>query len=370
MQNPPKLMVAGGGTGGHILAGVAIAQEWRKQTHESAPILFVGCKNGIEERLVPKSGFPLELLSLGSLNQVSLGKKLKTLSQLPGALLKSFRILRREKPACVVGVGGYASGPVVLMAWVLGIPRAIVEQNSIPGITNRILGRFVKTVFCAFPGTEGCFPNANVFVTGNPIRLDMQPLPQAPREPFTVFIFGGSQGALGINTLVLDALSFLIDLKPRLRIIHQTGERDFERVKKGHEKTGFNSKVEKFIYEMRDAYASASLLICRAGSSTLSEIAAVGRAAILVPFPFASDNHQEKNARVFSDPAAAILMTQKGASGEDLARVIRTFIEEPKKLEALEEGVRKFYRPFAARDIVKELLTELDSIPTRKVTSA
>ncbi len=363
MLKAPKLIVAGGGTGGHILAGVAIAQEWRRQTQETAPVLFVGCKGGIEERLVPKSGFPLELLTLGSLNQVSLGRKVKTMFQLPLAILKSFQILRREKPSCVVGVGGYASGPVVLVAWMLGIPRAIVEQNSIPGITNRLLGRFVKTVFCAFPGTDSSFPGAKVYVTGNPIRLDIQPLPQAPRDPFTIFIFGGSQGALGINTLVLESLKFLDDLKPRLRIIHQTGERDFERVKAGHEKAGFCSQVEKFVYEMKNAYASASLLICRAGSSTLSEIAAVGRAAVLIPFPFASDNHQEKNARVFSDQGAAILMTQKSASGEDLARVIRQFIEAPKTLEPLEEGVRKFYRPFAAHDIVKELLTELDSLP-------
>ncbi|MDR3605981.1 MAG: undecaprenyldiphospho-muramoylpentapeptide beta-N-acetylglucosaminyltransferase [Oligoflexia bacterium] len=361
-----KLLVAGGGTGGHVLAGVAVADAWKKQP--DASVLFVGAHGGIEEKLVPRAGYELQLLKLGSLNRVSLAKRLRTLVLLPLSLVKSCQILLREKPDAVLGVGGYASGPIVLCARVLsalGLIRAktaILEQNSVPGMTNRLLGRVVDTVFCAFPGTEGNFPKQAakqaVFLTGNPVRSAMRRFAPASADPFTVFIFGGSQGAAGINTLVINALPFLLsrqDLKGRLHFIHQTGENDFERVRAAHEKAGSSARVEKFIHDMADCYEKASLLICRSGSSTLSEVAAVGRASILVPFPFASDNHQEMNARTFSDREAAFLMLQGTSSGEELARRIRECFDNPEMLRQMEGLVAGFYRPDAAQDIVQEL---------------
>lgn len=353
---PPTLMIAGGGTGGHVLAGVAVADAWRGRFGPNARVLFVGAAGGMEERLVPRAGYPLELLKLGGLNQVSWGRRLRTFVQLPLSLLRSLRILLKERPQAVLGVGGYASGPLVLLARCLARNTAIIEQNAIPGMTNRILGRWVSQVFCAFPGNTSDFPAGKVTVTGNPVRSAMKPLPSASRDPFTIFIFGGSQGALGINTLVLEALPHLEDLKPRLAFIHQTGEKDHDRVLEGHRIARTRSRVEKFIFEMPEAYAQASLLVCRAGSTTLSEIAAVGRASVLIPFPFASNNHQEKNARIFADAGAAHLLRQGQATGEDLARIIREAVMDPvKKVVPMEQACREFYRPGAARMIVERL---------------
>ncbi len=353
-----SLIVAGGGTGGHVLAGVAIADAW-KQTTPGAKIVFVGAHGGIEERLVPRAGYPLQLLSLGALKSVSFTKRITTLLKLPLSLFNSARILLRERPRAVVGVGGYASGPLVLMArlmgWMWGARVAILEQNAVPGFTNRVLGRFVHFVLSAFPGVESRFPRGKVRVSGNPVREAMKPMPSASRDPFTIFIFGGSQGALGINTLILDAIPFLQDLKSRLRFIHQTGEKDFDRVVEGHRKLGTQARVEKFIYDMPECYGAASLLVCRAGSSTLAEIAAVGRASVLIPFPYAADNHQQKNAELFVDAGAARLLVQFQSKGEDLARMIRELVTDASKVESMERSVRAFYRPQAALDVVKAL---------------
>jgi len=326
----PKLMIAGGGTGGHVLAGISVAEEWQKQfklNREMNRICFIGAQGRMEEQLVPQAGYPLKLLRVGSLNRVSFQRKLTTLFQLPLAFLHSAYFLFREKPSVLLGVGGYSSGPVLLMARVmnaLGLLKtkiAMLEQNSVPGFTNRLVSRFADIIFAAFPGTEKQFAGKKVIVTGNPIRMVMQPMPSAKRIPFTIFIFGGSQGAVGINTLVIEALAHLKPLKDQLKWIHQTGVKDFERVQKAYFEAGIVGRIEKFIDDMASVYQESSLIICRAGSSTLSEIAAVGRASILIPLPTAADNHQEHNARVLSEAGAAHLFIQTGAQGEDLAPV-------------------------------------------------
>lgn len=355
------LIVAGGGTGGHVLAGVAVADAWRESTGEQATVLFVGAKGGIEEKLVPRAGYPLSLLRLGSLNRVSWMTRFKTLMLLPFSLFKSLWILLSTRPAAVLGVGGYASGPLVLMARVLSFFRlicvktSILEQNSVPGMTNRILGHLVQRVFCVFPGMDSKFSGNKVVLTGNPIRSAIRPLPSASRNPFTLFIFGGSQGAVGINSLVIEALPLFEDLKDQLRFIHQTGEKDFDRVFEAYRKAGIQARVEKFIFDMPAAYAEASLVISRAGSSTLAEIAAVRRAALLVPFPFASDNHQEKNARIFANEGAAFLLPQQTSNGLDLARIVRKILKDHSIIDQMEKAVSAFYRPDAAKSIVEEL---------------
>lgn len=350
-----KLLITGGGTGGHIFAGVAIADQWKK-TYPNSRILFVGAAGGIEERLVPKAGYPLEVIRLGSLKGVSLGKRLRTLFQLPIALIKAAVILIRERPEAVVGVGGYASGPVVLIArllgWSWGVHTAILEQNAVPGFTNRILARFSHAVFCAFPGIESQFPIRKTALTGNPVRNTMNSFPSAARDPFTVFIFGGSQGAVGINTLVLDSFEYLREFLPKLRFIHQTGERDFERVQRGYEVAGVIGRIEKFIHDMPDCYRAASLVVCRAGSSTLAELAVVRRAAVLIPFPYASDNHQEKNARLFVDKGAAEILIQGTATGKDLAAKITEYFLDSTKVSAMELSIGTFYGGNAPERIV------------------
>lgn len=359
MKNSKRLLIAGGGTGGHVLAGIAVADLWKQSG--LGEVFFAGAQGGIEEKLVPRAGYSLELLKLGSLNRVGIKRKIQTLFQLPFAFIKSVLILKKIRPYAVFGVGGYASGPILLTAkllsWlkVIDARVAILEQNSVPGMTNRILGKFVDQIFSAFPGTEPYFNSDHVLVTGNPVRSDLMPMSPAPRLPFTVFIFGGSQGALGINTLVLEALPFLADLKGKIFFIHQTGEKDFIRVNEAYDKGGTKAVVEKFIYNMKSAYSEASLLVCRAGSSTLAEIAAVGRASVLVPFPYASNNHQEKNAQIFVDTGAAILIPQFKSKGEDLARVIRECMSNPYKIEKMEKAVAAFYKPDAAKEIVLEL---------------
>lgn len=357
----PSLIVAGGGTGGHVLAGIAVADAWRAAVGEQAQVLFVGAQGGIEEKLVPRGGYALELLHLGALNRVSWAKKLRTALLLPFSFWKSLSILLTHRPDAVLGVGGYASGPLVLTAKVLrllrisGLKTAILEQNSVPGLTNRWLGKWVDLVFCAFPGTENQFGQASTILTGNPVRSSIQKFPSAPREPLTVFIFGGSQGALGINSLVIAALPFLEPVQAQIRFIHQTGERDFERVLGAYRSRNMDVRVEKFIYDMPECYKSASLVICRSGSSTLAEIAAVGRAAVLVPFPQASDNHQEKNARVFSEAGAARLLLQQNTTGKELAELILDLLHKTKLIDEMEKAVSQFYRPMAAQDIVKNL---------------
>lgn len=359
-MSPSKtLLIAGGGTGGHVLAGIAVAELWKQSGQ--GEVFFVGAQGGIEEKLVPRAGYSLELLKLGSLNRVGIGRKVLTLFQLPFSFVKSVKILKKLKPHAVFGVGGYSSGPVLLMAKVLVCLRildtkiAILEQNAVPGMTNRILGKFVDQIFSAFPGTEDSFGSGRVTVTGNPVRSDLNPMPPATRLPFTVFIFGGSQGALGINSMILDALPLLADLKGKIFFIHQTGEKDFYRVKEGYDQAGVKAVVEKFIFNMKSAYSEASLLVCRAGSSTLAEIAAVARASVLIPFPYASDNHQEKNAKIFVDEGAAILLPQFKARGEDLARIIRECMSDFRKIENMEKLVSHFYKPNATKDIVSEL---------------
>jgi UDP-N-acetylglucosamine--N-acetylmuramyl-(pentapeptide) pyrophosphoryl-undecaprenol N-acetylglucosamine transferase len=357
-------MVAGGGTGGHVFAGVAVADAWRARFGAATPVVFVGAQGRIEEKLVPRAGYPLLLLKLGSLKSVTLARRLKTFYQLPIALARSTIYILKHQPQAVLGVGGFASGPLVLMARGLRLfglthsRTAILEQNSVPGFTNRVLGRFVDTVFCSFPGTETQFSRKSVLVTGNPVRGTMARLAPAARDPFTIFIFGGSQGARGINFMVIEALASLGDLKGKLKFIHQTGEADYERVLEEHRRAGTQARVEKFIHEMPAAYAESSLLVCRAGSSTLSELAAVGRAAVLVPLPTASDNHQEKNARVFSDAGAAFLLRQGQGGGERLATLIRECVADPGRIAQVEKTVVAFCRPDAARDIVETLAHE------------
>ncbi len=362
MKPSKRLLVAGGGTGGHILAGVAIADEWKRKLSESSAfdpeVLFVGAEQGLEARLVPKHGYELKVLKIGPLNRVSLKTRLQTAIQLPMSFIRAFFILLAYRPHAVIGVGGYASGPVVLfarlLAPVLGIRTAIIEQNSVAGFTNRVLGKWVHRVFCAFEAGGRNFPAKKILVTGNPIRSSLKLLPPAPSEPFTIFVFGGSQGALGINTMMLESLPHL--KSENLRIIHQTGVKDYERVKAGYERAGVEARVEKFIDDMGACYAQANLVVCRAGSSSMSEIASVGRAAVFIPLPTAADNHQEVNARIFEQARSALVVAQASLTGAQFAEFLLDLKRHPERIRSMEERVRAFYRSDSAARIVEDLL--------------
>jgi UDP-N-acetylglucosamine--N-acetylmuramyl-(pentapeptide) pyrophosphoryl-undecaprenol N-acetylglucosamine transferase len=350
------LVIAGGGTGGHVLAGISIADAWKAETGSESKVYFIGTRGGMEEKLVPKSGYPLYLLRIGALNQVSLKRKIFTLFQLPLAFVDSLIFFLKTKPDVVIGVGGYSSGPAVLVARLLGIHSAILEQNVVSGLTNRWLSRFVHRIFSAFPLNEKShLPKEKVEVTGNPVRSKLNPELPIVTQPFTVFIFGGSQGAIGINTLVLDSLDYLKIHQAKIQFIHQTGEKDFDRVNASYEKHGFRARVEKFIYEMGDAYKQSSLVICRAGSSTLAELARVRRPAVLIPYPFASDRHQEKNALQFVQAGACEILLQDKSTGKDIAEMILRFHNDPNRLEKMAKNIAKFDRPDAAKKIVKML---------------
>jgi UDP-N-acetylglucosamine--N-acetylmuramyl-(pentapeptide) pyrophosphoryl-undecaprenol N-acetylglucosamine transferase len=362
MKANNRLLIAGGGTGGHVLAGVAIADEWIRQLGgldgKEAEVLFVGSAQGLESKLVPKAGYSLKLLKIGALNKVSLKTRLQTMVQLPLSFLKTFFILCAYRPHAVIGVGGYSSGPVVLLARILSplfkTRTAIIEQNSVAGFTNRMLGRRVQKVFCAFAASGKSFEAKKVVVTGNPIRSSLRRLPPSTMNPFTLFIFGGSQGAQGINTMILDALPFLKNAG--VEFIHQTGVKDFERVQAGYQREGIGgARIERFIDDMNSCYAKASLVICRAGASTLSELASVGRAGIFIPLPTAADNHQEKNARIFEQDQAAWVVTQGSLTGSDFAKMILNLKSNPPEIQKVEMRVQKFYQSDSAFQIVQGL---------------
>ncbi|NNC14607.1 undecaprenyldiphospho-muramoylpentapeptide beta-N-acetylglucosaminyltransferase [Corallococcus exiguus] len=350
-----KVLIAGGGTGGHLFPGIALAEEVVTR-HPANEVVFVGTEKGLEARVVPKEGYPLELVKVQGLKGKGFIGLLKGLIALPMAFLASFRILSRHKPDVVVGVGGYASGPVVLAAWLMGIPTAIQEQNALPGLTNKVLGRIVKVVFTSFEEARNHFPEAKVQMIGNPIRkklMDNYLRSSSAHEKFSVLIFGGSLGARGLNNRVLEALDSLGDVKGQLDIVHQTGKLDLENVTKGYADKGFAdvAQVVEFIDDMSSAYAKADLVICRAGATSLAELTVCKKPSILVPFPHATDNHQEVNARALVDAGAAIMFRESELTGQKLAETLRGLMTDPAKLKQMAKKAGIFGRPAAAKEL-------------------
>jgi UDP-N-acetylglucosamine--N-acetylmuramyl-(pentapeptide) pyrophosphoryl-undecaprenol N-acetylglucosamine transferase len=355
-----RLLVAGGGTGGHVFPGIALAEEVVTR-HPANDVVFVGTARGLEATVVPQAGFPIELIDVKGLKGKGLLETLRNLLLLPLAFVQSVRILRRWRPDVVVGVGGYASGPVVLVAWLLRIPTAVQEQNAIPGITNRMLGRVVRAAFTAFPEAARFFPRRRVYQLGNPIRRTlmenyMRPVSKHPTP--CLLVFGGSQGAHALNMRVIEALPHLADLRGALRITHQTGARDREQVEKGYRACGFDPDVREFITDMSAAYAQADLVLCRAGATTLAELTVCKKPSILVPFPAAADNHQVHNARSLVDAGAAIMIEERNLTGEVLAGEIRTVLDAPERRERMARAAGRLGSPQAAREIA-DVCTEL-----------
>ncbi|TDJ51396.1 MAG: undecaprenyldiphospho-muramoylpentapeptide beta-N-acetylglucosaminyltransferase [Nitrospina sp.] len=334
-----SVVIAGGGTGGHLYPGIALAKALMKHDAD-IEITFIGTRQGIESRVLPREGLKLKtILSGGLLGKKGIGRWVNWI-KLPVSLLQSMAFLLMHRPRLVVGVGGYVSGPVALSAWALRIPVLIHEQNTVPGVTNRWLGKIADTVAVTFEMSKKYFPAHKVEATGNMIREEFSEAKEAnvpASGKFTVLVLGGSQGAHSINQAMLDALDALAPVKDRLQIIHQTGQADEAEVKAGYEHKGFSADARAFIYDMADQYRKASLIVCRAGATTLAEVTALGIPAVLVPFPFAAHNHQEHNARALESGGAARVILDKDVSGEALARIILDGIEHPDRLREMAE---------------------------------
>lgn len=351
-----RLVITGGGTGGHIFAGVAVAQEFVSQS-KANEVLFVGSQYGLETRLVPKAGFKLETVKLGKLVGQNALTRAMTLFQIPIAILRCMRILRAFKAEMVVGVGGYAAGPCIVAAKLLGIPTGVLEQNSVMGFTNKLSAGLAQHVFLAFDEIPKGAPPEKCVVTGNPARSGLKPAAVKPTKPFVIFAFGGSQGAGGINKMLLEAAKEFLPMKDDIKIIHQTGEREYESVVKQYAEIGFAAEVHKFIDDMQAMYNRASIVVCRAGSGTICELGATRNAAIFIPFPFAAGNHQEVNARVIERSGAAHVLVQGKSNGSELAAMIRKLMNNPQELEQMRSCMEQFYRPDAARRIVDLMKT-------------
>ncbi|MCI0489442.1 MAG: undecaprenyldiphospho-muramoylpentapeptide beta-N-acetylglucosaminyltransferase [Blastocatellia bacterium] len=343
-----RVIIAAGGTGGHIFPGVAIARELKRRDKETA-ILFVGTPRGLESKIVPREGFELELIRVGALKGVSLFERTKSLIGLPMSFISALRLLRRFRPDVVIGVGGYSSGPVLLMAALSRRPTMVVEPNAMPGFTNRVLARFVDTAALTFEEAQKYFRGRG-HVTGNPVRGDFADLKKKERgEKVHVLIFGGSQGAHAINMAMAEALPLLASKRDALTITHQTGERDFEEISRRYREAGFEgAEVKPFINDMAKHFERADVLVCRAGATTAAEVAAAGKAAIFIPFPFATDDHQRKNAQAFERAGAARMIVQKELAPERLAEEIIRLIERPEEIDRMEEASRALGRPDSA----------------------
>lgn len=356
-----RVIIAGGGTGGHVIPALAIAQELRSSY--KAEVLFVGTPRGIEKRLVPAAGFPLQLIEVGALNRVSLATRVKTVLDLPRALMASARIIREFRPDVMIGVGGYASGPAMLMGYVLRIPTIAFEPNVVPGFANRLVARTVKAAAVQFETTCRYFHSCQV--TGVPVRREFFNVPPRPQEALpTLLIFGGSQGAHAINQAVLEALPRLAEAVPGLFLIHQTGEKDYVDAQAAYLKQMLAAEVSPFIDDMPGAFARADLVLCRSGASTVAEITAAGKPAIFIPLPTAADDHQRRNAEILVAGNAARLLPQAELTAERLVAEIGSLLYDRALLSNMATAARGFAHPDAATRIA-EMAARLAGIQTQ-----
>lgn len=351
-----KVLIAAGGTGGHIFPGIAVAKEILRRDTKSE-VLFVGTARGLETKIVPANGFRLSLIESAGLKNVGLWGKLKGLLILPKSFLEAWRLIKDFKPNVVVGAGGYVSGPVLLTASLMRIPTLVMDSNALPGFTNRQLAMFVDKAALTFEESLPYFGKKGI-VTGNPVRKEFFEIAPKPRgEKVNLLVFGGSQGARAINNAMVDALEKLP--ADKLQITHQTGESDFEKIKAAYEKSAFpTADVRPFISNMVDEFAKADLVVCRAGATTCAELAAAGKAAIMIPLPTAADDHQRKNAEALQRAGASKMILQKDLSGERLANEILSLINQPEKIGEMESAARKLARKDAAEATVN-LIEEL-----------
>ena len=359
-------MIAGGGTGGHLYPGVAVARELLRRQPD-ARVTFAGTARGLEATLVPKEGFELDVIRSAGLKGRSIVNVLRALAMVPVSLANAWALLSRRRPNVVVGVGGYSSGPVVLVAAVRGIPTLLLEQNAVPGLTNRLLARVVRAAALTYDDVNHYF-GRNAFVTGNPVRPEFYspsmanapsttaPGPSAIGHAPRVLILGGSQGAHAINMAMVAAAAELGRRHTGLQVVHQTGQRDLATVREGYERAGISARAESFLDGVAGEMRSADLVICRAGATTLAELAAVGRPAVFVPLPSATDDHQRKNAAVLVNAGAAVMIEQTRLNAETLVSTVSALLTDAARRDAMGVSMKRFARPDAAAKIVDRLL--------------
>jgi len=347
-----KLMVAGGGTGGHIYPAIAIAQEFLARGGDRR-VVFVGTEYGLEKTIVPRAGFPLEFISVGGLKGKGPVDLVKNLARLPLGFVQAWRLIGKHRPSVVLGVGGYSSGPVLLAAWLRRVPTLIHESNAFPGLANRMLARVVKAVAVAFPDAGPRMKRRDAVVTGNPIRREFFEAEKTASERKRLLIFGGSQGSHVLNEAMAGALLFLARLKGRLEIVHQTGPKELDIVSDAYKNSAFDdARVVPYLDPIAGEIASADLVVSRAGAMTIGELAAVGRAAILVPFAAATNNHQELNARAVERAGGAIVITEAELSPERLGLAIAEIINDPDRAARMGAAARSLAVPDATKKIV------------------
>jgi UDP-N-acetylglucosamine--N-acetylmuramyl-(pentapeptide) pyrophosphoryl-undecaprenol N-acetylglucosamine transferase len=355
-----KLLIAGGGTGGHIIPAIAIAQEWLSRGKEREVVL-VGTERGIEMKLVPQAGLPLETLRVAGLKGKGGATLAKNLAMLAPAMLDARRVLKKHKPVAAFGVGGYAAGPMMLATWFSGIPNVIFEPNAEPGLTNKLLARLSKRIATGYEISARAWGKKAV-VTGCPVRPEFFSIEARRLEkPFRLLITGGSQGALPINRTFVDAMDLLAARKSDLSIVHQTGERDYNAVRTAYARREINAEVVPFLTNMAERFAWADVIVCRAGAITAAEIAAAGRAAIFIPFGAATDSHQLRNAQEMSNAGAGRFINEKELTADRLTNEIFSLIDQPGQIEKRSNAARALARPFATRDIV-DLIEEAANV--------
>ncbi len=349
-------LMAGGGTGGHVMPLLAVAEQLRARGHEA---FFIGTRNGFEARLVPARGFPLDFIEIGGFQGVGLRAKLRLLWQLPLSILASLASISRHRPAACFSLGGYAAAPPVIASLIRGLPLVVMEPNAMPGLVNRRLGRFARKALLSFPQAASYFPAATVEVTGLPVRDAFFALEPKPfTGSITLLITGGSQGSQTLNRAVRELWPLLRASRLPVRLIHQCGRRDVETISRDFVSTGLDGEVSAFLDDMPSAVAAADLVLSRAGAGAVSELAAAGRPAILVPFPFATDDHQAKNAQAFVDAGAALMFRDEELTGNTLHDLLHRFLADPATLSSMASASRSLAKSGAAHraaDILLEI---------------
>jgi UDP-N-acetylglucosamine--N-acetylmuramyl-(pentapeptide) pyrophosphoryl-undecaprenol N-acetylglucosamine transferase len=354
------IVVAGGGTGGHLYPGIAVARELLRRVPD-ARVSFAGTARGLEARVVPKEGFELDLIRSAGIKGKSVTSRLRGAALLPVGFGDAWRIISRRRPQVVIGVGGYSSGPVVLVAALRGISTMVLEQNAVPGLTNRLLARWVRAAAVTFEETLAHFPGRG-FVAGNPVRSEFFAIGETAdvrdrSSRARVLVLGGSQGARGINVALMAAAPELARRHPDLEIVHQTGEQQLAEVRQGYERAGVAARAVAYLDAVADEMSAADLVVARAGATTLAELAAAGRPAVLVPFPWATDDHQRRNARVVEAAGGATVMEESDlADGRRIVDVVDELLGDRARLATMSRAMRGLARPDAAARIVDRVL--------------
>ncbi|MGD8658585.1 MAG: undecaprenyldiphospho-muramoylpentapeptide beta-N-acetylglucosaminyltransferase [Desulfobacterales bacterium] len=360
-NRPLRIVIAGGGTGGHLFPGIATAQEFEAR-NAATSIIFVSTGNALEKSVLSKTGYPLQTITVAAIKGRGLWNQVKSVANIPKGILEANRILKNFSPDLTIGLGSYSAGPVVFAAWLRRIPIVIHEQNILPGITNRILSRFANRIYISFENTRSSLDLRKVRWTGNPVRRELleycdpnaaKKRDNAGNRSFTVLIIGGSQGAHRINMAVIEALEYLKD-KDQLHFVHQTGDADEQQVNKAYRQNHIRCTVQSFFNNMDELYRKSDLLICRAGATTVAEITALGKAVIFIPFPHAADDHQVLNAGSLSDHGAAETIIEKDLSGQLLSERIAFYAAHEKVLNDMAARARRFGKPDAAQNIVDD----------------